>query len=67
MIIDDSRMREPVFDIHILNYINDDRRVYYYIPNPKTNPEKLKDTHTWFWEYSDDTMKLNNNIAIFNL
>ena len=32
MIIDDSRMREPVFDVHIYSYLNEDRKAYYYVP-----------------------------------
>jgi len=32
MVIDDSRMREPVFDVHIYAYLNEDRKAYYYVP-----------------------------------
>jgi hypothetical protein len=67
MVIDDSGMREPIYDFQIHLYMEEDRKVYYYLPKPKTNADKLKDIHTWFWSYSDDTLTFNNSMKVYNL
>ena len=67
MIIDDSGMRDPIYDLQFHLYLEEDRKVYYYLPKPKTPSEKLKDIHTWFWSYSEDTLYFNNTMKIHNL
>ena len=67
MIIDDSGMREPVFDLQLHAYLEDDRKVYYYTPKLKTDSDKIKDLHTWFWTYTNDSLYMNNTMKMINI
>lgn len=67
MVIDDSGMRDPIYDLQFHLYLEEDRKVYYYQPKPKTKDEKLKDVHTWFWNFKGDTLTMNHTIHSFNL
>jgi hypothetical protein len=69
MVIDDSGIRDPIFDMSLHLYVEEDRKVYYYLPKAKTKEEKLKDLHTWFWSYgvNGDTLTFNTSANVHTL
>jgi hypothetical protein len=67
MVIDDSTMREPMFDLKFHLYLEEDRKVYYYLPKPKTKEEKILDLNYWYWSSNGDTIKFNTSVNSFNI
>ena len=67
MVIDDSGMRDPTFDLQLHLYLEEDRKVYYYLPKPKTHEDKIKDAHSWFLSAQGDTLHFNTSMKVHTL
>lgn len=67
MIIDDSRLRDPIFDLKLNVYLEEDKKVYYYVPKPKTFEDKVKDIKNWIWKFKDDTITFNTEAKLFSI
>lgn len=56
MIIDDSRFRDSTFDLRFNVFLEEDKKVYYYVPKPKTFEEKMQDLKCSIVKFKNDTM-----------
>lgn len=67
MILDDSNFEEPLYEIHFRIYLEEDNRVYYYVPKEKTKEDKVHDINSWYWSYEGDMLKFNTSVKVFNI